>query len=198
MQTDRERFEAWFARPLECLYPQAKEKFGIIIVMVILPLLERYLRQKVNFPSSATKDERLKAFCAAFEQEFPLGGKAEEFWTNCRHGLLHQGTFNRYGVFIVHDQNEPLVLYGAAPNETFRLNPVAFAQKVLATILSDFDIYSKAEPPLLRTSWLEGLTQSSSDSPQMPRLTTTLGTGAPLAREKPSNMPDGLKDITLA
>jgi hypothetical protein len=47
MPTDRGNFEAWFVRPLECLYPKA-EQFGFIIVMVTFPLLERYLRQKEN------------------------------------------------------------------------------------------------------------------------------------------------------
>jgi hypothetical protein len=128
MPTDRENFEAWFARPLETLYD--REECGFIIVMVTLPLLERYLQQKVKL---IPKRRRREAFFAAFEQLFPLGGKAETFWWMCRSGLLHQGTFNGRGVFIVHGQNEPLALAAEASGQGFRLEPVVFAQKVLAS-----------------------------------------------------------------
>ena len=126
MPTDQENFDTWFVRPLESLYP--KEEFGFIIVMATFPLLARHLRQKVNLPPGKKPD---KAFYAALKGLFPeLGDKAQAFWWKCRNGLLHHGTFNSHGVFIVHGQNEPVVVEDA-PTTIFRLEPVVFARKVL-------------------------------------------------------------------
>ena len=173
MPTDRENFEAWFVQPLETLYD--KEEFGFIIVMVTLPLLERYLRLKAKLPIGKPN----KAFFAAFEKLFPLGGKASTFWWMCRNGLLHQGTFNGRGVFIVHGQSEPLAVDGAA---FFLLQPVVFTQKVLAAILSSFEEYASMEPALPKVFWL------LAPGAKPP----TLGTGAPPPPEKPGSPPSPL------
>jgi hypothetical protein len=127
MPTDQENCDTWFVRPLESLYP--KEEFGFIIVMATFPLLARHLRQKVNLPPGKKPD---KAFYAALKGLFPeLGDKAQAFWWKCRNGLLHYGTFNSHGVFIVHGQNEPVVVEDA-PTTIFRLEPVVFARKVFS------------------------------------------------------------------
>jgi hypothetical protein len=177
MPTDRENFEAWFVRPLQSLFE--REEFGFIIVMVTLPLLERYLRQKAKLHS----DKKLNdTFFVAFEELFPLGGKAKKFWRMCRNGLLHQSTFSGRGVFIVHGQSEPLAVDHEA---FFRLEPVIFAQKVLAAILSGFEDYVSMEPPLPKVFWL----LAPGVGPPM-----ILGTGAPL--ENPGNVAPRLT-ITL-
>ena len=118
MPSDRENFEAWFVRPLQSLYN--KEEFALIIVMVTLPLLDRYLQQKTKLVG---KSRRRQAFFAAFEQLFPIGENAETFWWMCRSGLLHQGTFNGRGVCIVHGQSEPLIVDHRG---CFSIQPVFF------------------------------------------------------------------------
>jgi hypothetical protein len=53
----RKDFELWFGRMLEDLYPNRDA--GFVIVMTVFPLLERYLRQKLNLPPGTIHDPRL-------------------------------------------------------------------------------------------------------------------------------------------
>jgi hypothetical protein len=175
---DRGNFEAWFVQPLKCLYPQV-EPFGFIIVMVTLPLLERYLRQKEDIQTDLKQQ-----FYIALEELFPdLSGQRDEsrkFWKLCRHGLLHRGTFNAsesHCIYLVRDLGEAVVVNRADPkNIVFKLDPVAFAQKVLTTILGDFETYATSKmSPLAVVSPLDETRDSSSSPATLP-----LGTGLPL------------------
>jgi hypothetical protein len=180
MPTDRGNFEAWFVRPLECLYPKA-EQFGLIIAMVTLPLLERYLRQKKNITGVKLPPE----FYTELEELFPeLKGQAGKFWNLCRNGLLHRSTFNGPGIYLVRDLNIPVVADRGDPaNVAFRLDPVAFARKVLATISGDFEVYANSLTSPLPT--VAPLTHNS-----------TLGTGRhPQPQENP--FPESLRKILL-
>jgi hypothetical protein len=190
MPTDRGNFEAWFLRPLECLYPKV-EQFGFIIVMVTLPLLERYLRQKENVLGITLKQE----FYIALEGLFPeLGGQRDEarkFWSLCRNGLLHRSTFNGPGIYLVRDLNTPVVVDRGDPaNIVFRLDPVAFARKVLATISEDFEVYANSLTSPLPT--VAPLTHDSSLGAGL----HPLGTGLhPQPQETP--FPESLRKISL-
>jgi hypothetical protein len=190
MQTDRENFEAWFVRPLECLYPKV-EQFGFIIVMVTLPLLERYLRQKENIGTEGYKQQ----FYVALEGLFPdLQGQRDEtrtFWKLCRHGLLHRGTFNGPGICLVRDLNKPVVVNRGDPeNIVFHLDPVAFAQKVLATISGDFEVYATSLTLPLPTVF--PLNETHGNSSSVP----PLGTGLP-PQPHAAPFPESLRKITL-
>jgi hypothetical protein len=184
---DRKNFETWFVGPLERLYPEV-EQFGFIIVMVTLPLLERYLRQKKNLGTEGYN----KKFFGALEELFPdLLGQTETFWKPCRNGLLHRGTFNGPGIRLVRDMNRPIEVNRDDPaNIVFHLDPVAFAQKVLATITGDFEVYATSlTSPLPAVFQLNEIQGNSSSVPLW-------GTGLPPKEERIFNA--GSLVITLA
>ena len=160
---DRKNFGAWFIRPLECLYPKA-EQFGFVIVMVTLTLLERYLRQKENIRT----ERYTREFYVALERLFPIlqgGDETWTFWKLCRHGLLHRGTFNGPGIRLVRDLKEPIVVIRGDPaNIVFHLDPVAFAQKVLATISGDCEVYATSLTSPLPTVFPLNETHGNSSS----------------------------------
>lgn len=89
MVSDRENFEAWHARILESLYETRDA--GISIVTLAFPLLERYVRQKIQLPSAESlKDafyEEVSRLIPGFQQ-----AQAKQFWSAVRNGLLHQVT----------------------------------------------------------------------------------------------------------
>jgi hypothetical protein len=190
MQTDRQNFEAWFVQPLESLYPKV-EQFGFIIVMVTLPLLERYLRQKENITGDTLKQE----FYIALERLFPeLQGQRDEtrkFWRLCRNGLLHRSTFNGPGIYLVRNLNTPVVVArGDQSDFVFHLDPVAFSKKVLATIGDDFEVYANS-----LTSPLPVISPLRTDA-TVRQPPYQWGTGLP-SQPQTTPFPESLRDITL-
>src|SRR5258708_4873083 len=53
---DRQNFEAWYAAILEKLYPIRDA--GFIIATITFPLLERYVRQKIQLPADQPLNAR--------------------------------------------------------------------------------------------------------------------------------------------
>jgi hypothetical protein len=152
MTTPRENFDSWFVNVLESLYPH--REVGFVILLTVFPLLERYLRQRAGIPS---EDDRLNPIF--FDQLRAIFTKlldqdtAKRFWTICRNGLLHQGTFSeqraRYGnyAFASHDLSEAIII----DQGNFGVHPVLFAKRALERIRNDFATFEGAAskaPPL--------------------------------------------------
>lgn len=150
MSKNRDNFIKWFKEPLKTLY--SDEHAGFPILMVSLPLLERYLRQS----SGAFEKTSLAGttFYDALLQMFPsLGDKttAERFWEVYRHGLLHQATLKSKAGLIevsVHNQGWPAISVSTTADGTrFSVSPVEFSKKVIEEIEAHFSTFEAPDSP---------------------------------------------------
>ena len=148
MNTHRDNFDAWYKGVLDLLYPHRDAGFPILLIA--FPLLERYLRQK----SGLTPDQSLSdAFFYELTKLFPAlatNAIARNFWQIYRNGLLHEITLSRRArsgtlmptSWVSHDK--PLITIEA--DGSMWINPVEFAQRVVATIEADFATFEGAAP----------------------------------------------------
>ena len=138
------QFKKWYVEILEGLYPDRDAGFAIL--MIVFPLLERYLRGKLSLPLGESIGQKGKAELQKIFPELKTTQFAGEFWEVFRHGLLHQVTLfneNRNGANlptsrITHDIPISIAIEA---DGSFTLQPVLFAKKVLELILSDFGIF---------------------------------------------------------
>lgn len=169
MKSDRQLYTEWFADVLEELYLM---KAGFPIMLVVLPILERYLREK-----SGVGEGRLgKEFYSELIEVFPVltsNAIAKSFWHIYRNGLLHQLTFSRQNskkkempsACITFDQDSALRILDS---NRFSVNPISFSQRVNEEILRNFDHMKSRESPShpwahVFHSEQDGLTGTSSD-----------------------------------
>jgi hypothetical protein len=148
MSRHRANFDAWYKEVLDLLYPHRDAGFAILLVA--FPLLERYLRQK----SGLTSDQNLSdAFFDELTKLFPAlkaPATARNFWQIYRNGLLHEITLSRQarsGIlmptgWVSHDKH----LITIESNGSIWINPVEFAQRVVATIEADFTTFEGTTP----------------------------------------------------
>ena len=141
MNANKENFLKWFKQPLEQLYSNSDAGFAVMVIS--LPLLERYLREKSKtFEATSVSlqfhRDLIKLFPVLSSEEF-----AKKFWESCRHGLLHQVTFRQKTA------SDPAIdLTGGikefeydAKQNAIRLNPFWFSKKIVETIESDFSTF---------------------------------------------------------
>jgi hypothetical protein len=154
MNTHKENFKHWFCDIIQSLYKN--ENAGFAILMLTFPLLERYLRSK----SGITYDKNFSDACyKELIELFPVlkdNKNAATFWIVYRHGILHQATFspqNRKGDNMpdgwLSGDTEAIEIHS---NGSLWLNPVKFAEVVIAKIYRDFSTFeasnSSGHPPL--------------------------------------------------
>ena len=153
--TNKNNFIRWFKDTIESLYEN--KHAGFALLMLSLPLLERYLRSKSGINENPLTDP----FYDELRTVFPvLKGKdiAEKFWHVYRNGILHQATLsqqNRNGTKMpdgwLSDNSKDVEIDS---NSDFRVNPVKFAKHVMDVIDKDFSNYeaiSSSNHPLART-----------------------------------------------
>jgi hypothetical protein len=160
MCENRENFSKWFKDPLTTLYKDINA--GFIIVMVSLPLLERYLREK----SGDCEALRLtNEFYKELIKIFP-GLKdisiAKRFWKVYRHGLLHQATLKTDDgtttLIAVGVHNEaPEIQHSTNFNgDTFMVSPIKFSKKIISTIENEFKIFEGPNSPIHPPATVDG------------------------------------------
>lgn len=114
-------------------------------MMIAFPLLERYLRQKVQLSAHASLNDD---FYLQLARMFPaLAGPSDgrKFWQVFRNGLLHVVTMSTEdrrrnpmpGGSLSHD----LPGISKTPDGSFFVHPVHFAERVFEVIESDFSIF---------------------------------------------------------
>lgn len=171
MSSNFDNFKAWYVQVLEGLYE--KRDAGIAVLLISLPLLERYLRRKHNLaPEDNMTDAAMRGLWAMFPA---LGAvaRARDFWNVYRNGFLHQATLSRStkggaslpSGWLTHDIAEPIRL---EPDGSFTVNPVMFSKVVLGTISQDFASFEADAPPLPQVARRDPITIPS----------TYLGTGS--------------------
>lgn len=141
--TGLERFKLWFADPLREL--AGGDHKGFIVLMVGLPLLERYLRGRTN--AEPNSDRFRMALCDVFP-ELPLE-RSEAFWITYRHGLLHNVAFWRDDHGLTDNLDGPLQVDA----QQVLLNQRHFVERILLTIERDFAPFEAAKPAFPVTPW---------------------------------------------
>jgi hypothetical protein len=154
MSVHLDNFRSWFVRPLEVLYSMPDT--GFPISMIAFPLLERYLRQKLNISQYVNlADEKVYVELHKIFQELGSSERAKQFWHVFRNGILHQVTLLEKKKV----RDEVILLPGGCmrsdieclrvqPDGYFYSNPIGFAKRVIQRIEADFATYQGDEPPL--------------------------------------------------
>jgi hypothetical protein len=135
MATARENFDSWFAKIIRNSYDD--DDAGYVRVMVAFPLLERYVRLKVQC-FEVILSERFHDEIARLIPKLESGKQAKDFWRTYRHRLLHNGTSEGWLSGI-----QSPVLFS---NGSFQLNSVKFAERVLEIIEGDFATFEGKRP----------------------------------------------------
>jgi hypothetical protein len=162
--SNRENFDKWFADYIRSLARDPNA--GFLLTMVSFPLLERYLRQHTNaVPKSPSF---IKGLLKLFP-ELQSDAVAQSFWTIYRHGLLHNVTMSRESHGLTLDS--PRAVEVQADGKVW-LNPVLFAERVVATIDRDFETFERGQP--LSTVNVYGIAPGPHGSPS-----SYVGTGLP-------------------
>ncbi len=156
MTENEKNFKSWFCKPLGKLIQN--EHAGIAILMITLPLLERYLRQKsgsheANTVNDQFHDELLNIFPFSAGSDANARRKDSRlFWQSYRHGLLHQAFFKTkpfdnvtYAVEITKATGNAISL--DKPNTKIVVNPKILAEKTLEVIWNDFTTFEASGAP---------------------------------------------------
>jgi len=143
MTYTKDNFRNWFREPLETLFP--KEHAGFPIMMITIPLLERYLRSKSEIYEASLS----QPFYDKFKEVFPVFNShldsEKRFWQVFRHGIMHQATLS-----LKDSAHIRMPGYGWLSGDVDILeikdgdiwvNPVGFSKHVLDTIEKDFDTF---------------------------------------------------------
>ena len=164
MKQDHDNFVKWFKEPLSRLYKDSHA--GFAIVMLSLPILERYLREKSGVCEQRNLDDR---FHQEFLNMFPSVNDmptSRKFWEVYRHGLLHQATLK------AHDTVLSAAVHGGAAEiefdgKVFTVSPIKFSEHVVNTIEGDFATYEGAGSPKHSLSKVSTSTGRSGYNPDM-------------------------------
>jgi hypothetical protein len=139
----------WYAEVLEYLYryPSPSRNAGIATLMISLPLLERYLRQKNGLRPEQPIDGRCMATLRSVFRVFPDDATAWNFWRVYRNGFLHQVTLSLKSGggsplpagSLTHDVTVPVTVEA---DGSFVLQPELFSRQVVQTIEADFNTFA--------------------------------------------------------
>ncbi len=140
MSSNRENFRLWYENILGNLYGNGDAGFAILIIA--LPLLERYLRQKSGIYEAAHLTPRFYQELRQIFPAIPDDDTANKFWHVFRNGLLHQVTLsqsNRNGVRMPDAWLSSHVdAISIGTNGEFWVHPSKFASIVVNIIENDF------------------------------------------------------------
>jgi hypothetical protein len=166
MKASESEFRNWFVDSLSPL--RTSGNAGFIFLLVAIPILERYLRRKSQCPEGEPVTD---AFLVELGKLFSgISGMEREFWNCYRNGLLHYLTFaqkkwlRKTGEWMglpkaAISGHDPRPVYFDRAKSEFYVNPIAFFDQVIETVLADFGTYES-----------DGLTQYS-----LPSLLDPLG-----------------------
>jgi hypothetical protein len=139
---NHQNFRDWYVNILNDLYKNRNA--SLAIMLIVLPLLERYLREK----SGTHEDNPLKdKFYNEFQDIFPeiIDIKTTiYFWGAFRHGLLHQAASSSKdyrGIKVPHGGLSNVVNTIVIIDGNIWVNPRMFAQRIIARIESDFSTF---------------------------------------------------------
>jgi hypothetical protein len=164
MNEDLVNFKAWFGDVLTALYPNRNA--GIPVLMLSLPLAERYLRQKNKVgPGSHLTRACMRTLIAILPALRDVA-TARDFWAVYRHGFLHQATLSAVAGggaslpvgWLTHDTAEPFLIRS---DGSFQVHPVLLSQVIVGAIEADFAVFAgtaAGAPPLAKAERLDPVT----------------------------------------
>ncbi|MDM7912275.1 MAG: hypothetical protein QUS09_04185, partial [Methanotrichaceae archaeon] len=139
-------FKRWYADILEKMYPDRDAGFAIMLITI--PILERYIRCKFNLPRGGNIREKGKK---AIYQVFPELGSLEaigNLWDALRNGLLHQLTF--FSETLANDQlpivrltHDTSVAIRCEDDKSISVHPVFFAERAIQLVMEDFATFNR-------------------------------------------------------
>jgi hypothetical protein len=146
---NRQYFRDWFVTVLDDLYSNGNAGFPIL--MIVFPLLERYLREKSGTHENSLSNNSFYLELRKIFPELINDQAAKNFWETYRHGLLHQVTVslkNRKGVRLpsawLSNDFETIEVDKAG---NFCVHPAKFAKRTIETIEKDFDTFEGKHSP---------------------------------------------------
>jgi hypothetical protein len=133
-------FKRWFSDIVAGLY--TNDHAGFAILMITIPVLERYLREKSRIYEGDLTDPFYDGLRRVFPT-LPNNVVAREFYHVYRNGLLHQVTLSRRtrGGQVMPNacvSKEYLQALKIVASGNFLVHPVEFAKTVIQTIEADF------------------------------------------------------------
>ena len=135
-----DQFNSWFVEPVLELQ---RLRAGFPQMLIIMPLLERYLRYKSGIAEADKLDDRFFRELRAMFPVLKSDDDAKDFWQIFRNGLLHQATLSKKpkpsgarppGALSF----EVDLILRDAPTDAFIVNPCHLAGTVLSAIQRDF------------------------------------------------------------
>ncbi|MEA3427871.1 MAG: hypothetical protein U9Q84_01345 [Thermodesulfobacteriota bacterium] len=137
-----QNFKSWYVHVLEGLYEDRDAGFAIL--MISIPLLERYLREKRGSYernlNDTFYDQMQKKFSELTSQEL-----CKQFWQVYRNGLLHQVTISKRNMkgikmpvgWLSHD----VPMLKIDKDGSFGVHPVKFSRRIICIIENDFSTF---------------------------------------------------------
>jgi hypothetical protein len=140
-------FQSWYSDVIRSLCDDRGA--GFVLLLITLPLLERYARQKLGLSPQENLTDRSPFYDELVNLVPELGTRddALNFWRVYRNGLLHAVTLSsetRGGGIklpasaVSHDKSACFLI---DPHGGYWLNPALFAKRVLNIIESDFKTF---------------------------------------------------------
>lgn len=142
---DLSEFRRWYIDVLERLYPERDSGFAIMLITI--PILERYIRCKLRIPRGGSIGEKgIQAICQLFPEPESTAA-IKSVWECARHGLLHQLTFfsetrSNVQLPVVRLTHDILVAMRIEDDDSISIHPVYFSKRVVRAVLEDFATFS--------------------------------------------------------
>lgn len=138
-------FEIWFEHPIQAMNADPNGAFAVM--MLTLPLAERYFREKAGIGDAVLNS----AFHIEFAQAFNITEQiSKDFWQVYRNGLMHQATLskvNRNGITMPRGcmtlktaATPQSINFDSGTNE-FAVLPKEFSEEVINIIRRDFPTF---------------------------------------------------------
>lgn len=138
IEDPRVRFHLWYRSVLEKMFDD--QNAGFAILMITLPLLERYSFGKTGGRADGKLGEPEKKVIMGLFPEIKYLSQVGLLWKAYRHGLLHQVTLfsgQKPVGWVNHDIPNALEIDG----KRMVIHPAKFAQRVLEVIENDFETF---------------------------------------------------------
>jgi hypothetical protein len=140
-QITKSNFKKWFEDVLNKLADNPEA--GLPMMMITLPLLERYLRRLCGMKFSDTIGPKFKSELRKIFPVLDSNKRAYMFWNVFRNGLLHQAALNPgkdWMGWIKHETAHDAIVVEKKYKE-FWVGPTQFAHEVIKVINGNFSVF---------------------------------------------------------
>jgi hypothetical protein len=143
--TPIERFEGWYARPIEKLSELPEGDGAFAALMIAMPLYERYIVAKLKLAGSGTSDDEVRD---EMGKDLVLdAGKRSVFWSVFRSGFTHQamGRDGKTKWLVSHTFSELPTFQTIDGHQYVCLDPWKFAERLLNKFRADEQLITASD-----------------------------------------------------